>query len=73
MTIAIERRPLLPGDKLPNGAIVLCLRGEIILALNPGNWQPWVTWRIDADHNAYLGHYFGSLEEAISDFNARSA
>lgn len=72
MHATLERRPLLPGDTLPNGATVLCLRGEFVLALNPGR-QPWVTWRLDDAHNAHSGHYFGSLERALADFNARSA
>ena len=70
MTTAIERRPLLAGDRLPNGAIVIQMRGEIVLALYPG-WQPWVTWRLDAEHNAYLGHYFATLARALEDFDKR--
>jgi hypothetical protein len=63
--------PLMPGDRLPNGAIVLKMRGEIVLALYPG-WQPWVTWRLDDDHNAYLGHYFETLARALEDFDKRT-
>lgn len=71
MTTALKRRPLLPGDKLPNGAIVLQMRGDTVLALYRGNWQPWVTWRLDDDHNAYLGHYFATLAHAMADFEKR--
>lgn len=32
---------------------------------------PFVTWRVDEEGNAWLGHYFQSLDEAMQDFQKR--
>ena len=71
MTTQPKQISLMPGDTLPNGAIVLKMRGETVLALWRGSWQPWVTWQLDDDHNAYLGHYFATLARALEDFDKR--
>jgi hypothetical protein len=48
----------------PNGSIVLC------------SWKDdaeFVTWRIDDEGNAFLGHYFETYGEAFRDFMDRGA
>ena len=32
----------------------------------------FVTWRVDGDGNAYLGHYFKTYAEALADYFERA-
>jgi hypothetical protein len=57
---------------LNNGASVLAVKpsqnGFIVLAKFNGSF---VTWSVDNDMNAYWGHYFETMDEALEDFNIR--
>jgi hypothetical protein len=33
--------------------------------------HPYVTWRLDDEGNTFLGHYFATLDEAVTDFKKR--
>lgn len=62
-----------PGDRLPNGAIVIAQRGDAVLALRRGyTYEPFVTWAIGPDGHTFSGHYFNDLTEAVADFNTRA-
>lgn len=60
---------------LPNGADILDRRtvgeGQVVLARYYGA-QPFVTWRVDQDGNAYWGHYHRELVDAAQDFRTRT-
>jgi hypothetical protein len=73
-----------PGDKLPNGAILLRINlpkswrpGQpprfIVLALHAGAGaeDPFCTWECGGDGVTYWGHYSPDLEDALEDFNER--
>jgi hypothetical protein len=57
--------------QLKNGATVIesttIGKDTIVLAKTSG-YHPFVTWRVDAEGNAYWGHYFAHKEEAEEDF-----
>lgn len=63
------------GTILPNGATVLEVRNvldhRIVLAkwFSPG--MEYVTWAIDANGDAYWGHYFNDFGKAAKDFVER--
>jgi hypothetical protein len=58
--------------KLNNGAVVIEQKGDVVLA----RWDrdgKYVTWKVDNEGNAYWGHYFTALSDAVADFNKRAA
>lgn len=60
------------GESLSNGAVVLdrhytTERGWTVLC-DYGGVQPYVTWRLDQNGNAFWGHYFRELESAQEHF-----
>lgn len=61
---------LMSNTTLKNGATVIDQRNDVVLA----KWQDdqYVTWRVDADLNAYWGHYFDNIEDATADFAKRT-
>ena len=64
---------LAPGDRLPNGATVVAIRNDVVLALRPGHvYDPYVTWSIGPDGGTYSGHYHNHLDEAVADFADRA-
>jgi hypothetical protein len=62
------------GSKLSNGATILAVyaRGDrrFVLADNVGA-QPFVTWAIDDEGDAFRGRFFTSLDEAAADLTER--
>lgn len=75
---------LTTGSRLPNGAVVMEVRDNVILArgekgvvVTPKGEQPqyveYITWKWDGIHpnTTTWGHYFKSLSEAAKDFEAR--
>lgn len=65
------------GKRLRNGAIVIDYKQvhtrRYVLAMwekGAGHWE-YVTWEIDADRNAFHGHYFPDLIDAVKDFADR--
>lgn len=69
-----------PGDRLPNGALVLEIRPteysdeSVVLALWPTNRPPYVTWRVDPEDpgSTRLGDYCETLAEGLESLDARS-
>jgi hypothetical protein len=60
-------------DLLKNGAEVLKRRGDFVLARwDKGSRVELVTWGVDAEGNAYWGHYFDDLDAAFHDLNKRA-
>ena len=62
------------GDQLPNGAIVMEAKSNVILAKNNcGTRDEYVTWRWDGNdlNSTIWGHYFGSIADAAQDFEQR--
>lgn len=59
------------GTKLANGALVLAVKRDLVLAFWQGH-APFVTWRVDEDLNAHLGHYHDDLDEALAEFDERA-
>lgn len=56
-------------EELKNGAKVLERKGDVVLA----SWgKEYVTWRVDAELNAYWGHYFREYKDALADFRKRT-
>jgi len=64
-----------PGSILPNGATVLHYRQRDDKRVVLATWRQGelVTWQVDADGNAYWGHYFrpGADDMAMQDFENR--
>jgi hypothetical protein len=57
---------------LRNGATVIAFMGDVVLAeWDKGTHKEYVTWRVDANADAYCGHYFRDLDEAKADFKER--
>jgi len=56
---------------LRNGAELLQQIGSVVLA-KTGGYMPFVTWTVDADGNAYWGHYHKTLTEAAREFEERA-
>lgn len=87
--------PRKPGKTLPNGAIILAEKvirryeyrqDSIVLAVNPGGHQPFVSWHrmITTDSplatggfhvidSTCYGHYYSTLERAWENFLVRVA
>lgn len=59
---------------LANGAQVIALAGDVVLAMREGGSTSveYVTWRIDAGGACYWGHYFNDIAAAAADFNERA-
>jgi hypothetical protein len=58
---------------LPNGATIMernVSRG-VVLCRRDTVHQPFVTWRVDGDGNAFWGHYFDDETEARQDYFMR--
>lgn len=69
----MAEKTLKPGEKLDNGAIIILECVNQVLCVIPGNeFTPFVTWQVNAKNEAFWGHYFSDLEEAIADFKDRS-
>lgn len=63
----------LPGEILPNGAIVIQRMVSILLCVIPGNTQtPYVTWRFKSGSTS-SGKYFHDLDDAVASLKLRSA
>jgi hypothetical protein len=62
-------------ETLKNGAteIARLVTGDkiVVLAKRDTDYEPYVTWRMDADGNCYWGHYFATHNEATADFISR--
>jgi len=65
-------------SRLKNGAFVLeafysslTERRTVLAEWKQNTHHPYVTWRLDENGNAYLGHYFSTLDAATEDFNQR--
>jgi hypothetical protein len=63
--------------RLPNGATVVdhkptrCGSGVVYLAFT-GSYTPYVTWAAyNGPSSTGSGHYFGTLAEALEDFQKR--
>lgn len=61
-------------EKLQNGSVVLASKqdgsGHIVLALVA--WKDeYATWSVDETGNAFHGHYFDDLIQAVEDFKKR--
>jgi hypothetical protein len=57
---------------LPNGAeIIAANEAKRVVLCWYGGFQPYVTWRVDANGNAFWGHYFQSEIQANQDFLKR--
>lgn len=57
--------------RLKNGSLQLLRYTNVVLAVNEGNIQPFVTWVIDQDNDCHLGHYYIDLNSALEDFKTR--
>lgn len=58
--------------QLNNGAEVVASCKDLVLAKwDRGNRMEYVTWIVDKKGNAYLGHYFCNVQDAVKDFIAR--
>jgi hypothetical protein len=59
-----------------NGCVVLksSPSGPLWYVLVHGwnNVTPFVSWLVDADGGAEIGHYFDNIDEALADFNERT-
>jgi hypothetical protein len=54
---------------LKNGAIALDERNGYCIA----KWNDeYVTWAVDKEGNAYWGHYFSDIMEAVRDYMQRA-
>ena len=60
-----------PGDKLANGALVIAIDNNVVLALWVDSYHPYVTWNIDAFSGLYAGHYFDNIVPAATDYDNR--
>jgi len=61
------------GKKLNNDAILIngvtVGNREIILAMMPGAYEPYITW---CKEEFYMwGHYFRTITDAVKDYNRR--
>jgi hypothetical protein len=64
------------GTNLPNGAIVVDVRGKYILAFNnTGGRDEFVVWQWDRKNlnTTVYGHYYQQIEHAAADFAERAA
>ncbi len=59
-----------PTDKMKNGAIVIDYDAPSTVVVASFNGQ-FVTWKCDDDGNAYWGHYFDNVCNAVADFQKR--
>jgi hypothetical protein len=62
-------------NPLPNGATVLAFKQRsndhgVVCARTHGAHE-YVTWAVDANSDAYWGHYFKTYDEAIVDWKER--
>lgn len=71
-------KPVIPGDRLRNGAIVVDMRetgsdDAVILAVwRMDRHAEYVTWRARVDgYGTYAGHYYDTLAEAMTDYERR--
>jgi hypothetical protein len=63
------------GTNMPNGAIIIEIRGRVILAKNNcGTREEYVTWMWDGEdlRSTSYGHYFDNILSAAKDFSERS-
>ena len=65
-------KKLSQGDLLPNGATVLKVRGNKLLAVRKSSIEPFVTWEFNDNKDCYWGHYFNDLDEALADLHERA-
>jgi len=55
---------------LNNGATVIEQSGRIVIA----SWHgEYITWEVTDDGDAYWGHYYHTLAEALHDYQERIA
>lgn len=43
-----------------------------VMANRHTDYEPFVTWALDADQNTYWGHYFATHDEAAADLIKRA-
>lgn len=62
------------GYELPNGAIYIAERGDVVLAKMEHSPQPWVTWRFRIGHyeTTGAGRYHDNLQDAVESLYSRS-
>lgn len=62
------------GDVLKNGATVLAVRNNTVLADRGNVYEPYVTWEFRAadGSDTFWGHYFSDLTTAVLDFEERA-
>ena len=60
------------GQKLWNGALVICEKNGVVLAVTK-YYSTFITWRWDGKDTRTLwaGHYFASVAHAAADFERR--
>lgn len=61
-----------PGDKLPNGAIIVSVymsvnRNFVLADWSNSRHAKFVTWEIDNNKNTYHGHYLEEMDLAQKD------
>lgn len=62
-----------PGKMLPNGATIIAINRDCVLAVREHSYDPYVTWAINNETGAcHWGHYFRHIDYAIIDFKERS-
>jgi hypothetical protein len=76
MGTTTTRSSLRPGDRLPNGAMVLHAtetESQGVVLAYTGGVQPFVTWRYAPGHpdSTGAGHYTNDLAEAVRDYAER--
>jgi hypothetical protein len=64
---------LATATQLPNDAIILArhIPTKTVLCQREHSYQPFVTWKVDDEGNAYWGHYFERQETALRAFADR--
>lgn len=51
---------------LKNGAIEIARLGDVVLAKRDSDYEPWVTWRIDAYGNTVTHYFTNPLQATMS-------
>ena len=63
---------LRPGYRLRNGAMIVAVSGDIVLAVREGETYPYVTWALDEEGHAYRGRYYLDIEAALQNYARRA-
>ena len=70
-TEATMREKIKIGSILRNGAVVLAMDDEFVLAFWEGHTFPFVTWRCDDRGYTVSGNYHGNVFLAANDYGKR--